>query len=427
MPKGRNFVLCALLFAPLFLRAQQEPPSSTDELVRIGLAQNKDLLAIREGIAEAKGLKRQAGVRPAPILSLRGATGRPLGTVGEDIYGGDVTQEIETFGKRGKRIQVAGYDIAKAEVELQDKSAQLAYEIRTALAERRAEQDKLKMLSQLVLVNQDALRLTEARVREGDVAPLEANLLKVEIAKTGVLRNNAQGRLTTAEATLRRLLGMSMAQPIPPVASEAVSTDGLDLFEERALQARADIRGARVSEDQLRDAVTLAKANAKPNVNLSAGYTRQNSQFDDLYGTTTTGAVAPLRDRDDILSVGVSMPLRSTRSGKGEIEAANARANAARLHREFLEHSIPIEVSASYQRLATAKESLALLGTDVVDASAKNLEVIREAYKLGQLRLLDVLNEQRQVVDTHLAYIEAQAELARSWAELERTIGGNLP
>jgi cobalt-zinc-cadmium efflux system outer membrane protein len=41
--------------------------------------------------------------------------------------------------------------------------------------------------------------------------------------------------------------------------------------------------------------------------------------------------------------------------------------------------------------------------------------------------LLDVLNEQRRLLDTELGYIEARAGLARAEAELERAVGGNLP
>jgi cobalt-zinc-cadmium efflux system outer membrane protein len=68
-----------------------------------------------------------------------------------------------------------------------------------------------------------------------------------------------------------------------------------------------------------------------------------------------------------------------------------------------------------------------LLQTGVLDQSDANLSVIREAYKLGQLRLLDVINEQRRLIDTQMQFIDAQADVARTWAELERASGGNLP
>ena len=69
--RGRSvFFLCALLFPALLLGAQQVPStlSTVDDLVRAGIANNKDLGAVRERIAEAKGLARQAGVRPSPTL-----------------------------------------------------------------------------------------------------------------------------------------------------------------------------------------------------------------------------------------------------------------------------------------------------------------------------------------------------------------------
>ncbi len=153
-------------------------------------------------------------------------------------------------------------------------------------------------------------------------------------------------------------------------------------------------------------AIDLSRANARPNVSLGIGYIRQTAQFDDLFGYTPTGALAPLRDRDDILSFSVSIPLRSGRGGRGDVEAGTARGNASRLHREYLERSIPNEVEAAFRRLEAAQTPLKMLDADVVPTSAKNLEVIREAYKWGQLRLLDVINEQRQVVDNQLVFID---------------------
>jgi cobalt-zinc-cadmium efflux system outer membrane protein len=66
------------------------------------------------------------------------------------------------------------------------------------------------------------------------------------------------------------------------------------------------------------------------------------------------------------------------------------------------------------------------LETRVLGQSEKNLEVIRQAYQLGQFRLLDVLAEQRRVIETQLSYIDAQTEVAKLFAELERAVGGNI-
>ncbi len=423
------FFLLAPLFPALLLGALQAPsdPSKVDDLVRAGIANNKDLAAVRERIAEADGLKRQAGVRPAPSLRLNGATGKPLGTIGQEEYGAEYSQSIETFGKRGKRIRVADFSIGIAEADLQQRSLQLAFEIRTAYAEVVAERHKLKVLSDLIGLNQDTLRLTEARVKEGDVAQLEASLLKVEISRADVSRRNAQGRLTSAELELRRLVGLDRDTPLPDADIPAPTPIDLDTLKRNALENRSDIKTARLEEEQQAVGIELARAEAKPDVTLSAGYTRQDNQFDGLFGFNTAGSLSPIRSQDNMLNFGVSIPLRTSRSGTGNVQAATARASGARLRREYLEKNIPSEVEDAYQRWRTAAESLEFLQSGVLDPSTNNLAVIREAYKLGQLRLLDVLNEQRRLVDAQMSYIDAQADAARTWAELERAAGGIHP
>ena len=428
--RGRSiFFLPALLFPALLLGAQQVASdlSTVDDLVRVGIANNKDVAAVRERIAEAKGLKRQAGVSPAPSLSMNGATGKPLGTIGQEEYGAEYSQPIETFGKRGKRIRVADFSIGIAEADLQQRSLQLAFEIRTAYAEVLAERHKLRILGDLIGLNEDTLQLTEARVKEGDVAQLEASLLKVEISRAGVSRKSARGRLTSAELELRRLVGLDRDTPLPDADIPARTPIDLDALKREALENRSDLKTARLEEEQQASGVDLARAEAKPDVTLSAGYTRQDNQFDGLFGFNTAGSLSPIQSQDNMLNFGVSIPLRTSRSGAGNVEAATARASGARLRREYLEKNIPSEVEDAYQRWRTAAESLQMLQSGVLDPSTQNLAVIREAYKLGQLRLLDVLNEQRRLVDTQMAYIDAQADAARTWAELERAAGGIYP
>jgi len=428
--RGRSvFFLCALLFPALLLGAQQAPStlSTVDDLVRAGIANNKDLAAVRERVAEAKGLARQAGVRPSPTLGLNGSTGKPLGTIGQEQYGAQYSQTVETFGKRGKRIRIAEFSVGIADADLQQRSTQLSYEITAAYAEVSAERHKVKLLVDLIGLNQDTLRLTEARVKEGDVAPLEANLLRVEIGRAEVSRRSAQGRLTSAELELRRLAGLDSTTPIPSADIPAPAPADFEILRRKALENRADLKTARLEEEQEAAGIALAKAEAKPDVTLSAGYTRQDSQFDGLFGLNSSGALSLLLEQNDILNFGVSIPLRTSRSGAGNVQAATARTSGARLRREYLERNISLEVEAAYQRWYTASESLQMLQSGVVDPSTNNLSVIREAYQLGQLRLLDVLNEQRRLADTQLSYIDAQADVARTWAEVERAAGGLYP
>ena len=373
----------AFCFPPC-LRGEQ--PSSTlrtvDDLVRTGISNNKDLAALRERIAEARGLAQQARVRPSPVLELSGSTAEPLGTTGDHEYGAGVSQSIETFGKRGKRARLADMSVAVAETNIETRSAQLAYEIRAVYSEVTAARRKLKVLTDLIALNQETLRLTEARVKEGDVAPLEANLLKVEISRAAVSRMSAQGRLVSAENELRRLVGMDQGTSIAEADVSLPPMQALDLLKQQALQNRGDLKGARLEEEQQFAGVTLAKAESKPDVTVSAGYKRQSTQFEGLFAFNEAGALSPIRDQVDVLNFGVSIPLRTSRSGAGNVRAAASRTSGARLRKEYLERAIPLEVEAAYQGWRTALDSLQLLQRGVLDQSEANLSVIQKRTNL---------------------------------------------
>ena len=172
--------------------------------------------------------------------------------------------------------------------------------------------------------------------------------------------------------------------------------------------------------------MTLADSQSKPDVTLSARYTHRNSQFDQ-FGLSAAGARVPLRDSDNVVTFGASVPLFNGKRNQGNVEAATARVSAAMLRERHLSTTIPLEVAAAYKRWQTTKKTISIYDKGIIEQSAKNLEVIRQAYELGQLRLLDVLNEQRRLTEIEPFYIDAKADFARAVIDLERTIGGTLP
>jgi cobalt-zinc-cadmium efflux system outer membrane protein len=197
-------------------------------------------------------------------------------------------------------------------------------------------------------------------------------------------------------------------------------------LQRQALEQRPDLRATRLEEERSAADVSLTEAQGRPDVTLSAQYALRNGTIGDLYGTTASGQLAPLRDRDNIVSFGVSIPLLRRRRNLGNMEAASARAVGSRTLRQHLEASIPLEVQAAWQHWDAAAQSLDILNSGVLKQSEKNLEVIRQAYALGQLRLLDVLNEQRRLIDTQMTYIDAESDKRRGLIELERAVGGDL-
>ena len=215
-----------------------------------------------------------------------------------------------------------------------------------------------------------------------------------------------------------------MLTPAPPPNGKPPYT--LADLQRQALDQRPDLRAARLEEERSAAEVTLSEAQGRADVTLSAQYALTNDKIGNLYGLTASGQPAPLKDRDNILTFGVSIPILTRRRNLGNMEAAGARAAGSRTLRQHLEATIPLEVQAAWQHWDAAAQSLNVLASGVLRQSEANLDVIRQAYALGQLRLLDVLNEQRRLIDIQMTYIDAQADARRGVIELERAVAGDL-
>lgn len=402
--------------------------SGVELLIEQALRQNREILATQQRVAEARGWLRQAGARPAPTLEVNTATGRALRSQGESEYTVGYFQPLETGGKRAKRMLAAEQAVAVAEAELAERGRLLAYDIKSRHIEVIASQRKVEAIARISSVNREAYRLVDARVQRDDAAPLERQLLLVELNRTEAQGSVAGGQARAALVELRRTAGIAVEGAFTPPSQfdrpppVAATLEGL---QRRALDLRPDLRAVRALASQAAAEFAVARAQGSPDVTLSAQYARRYEQLDDPVRLSSPGTPLSLTDQDNVLIFGISVPLGTRGRNKGNVEAATAREHAARLRVEQLMISIPLEVEAAWTRQEAASRAAAILNGGVLDEAKKNLSVIRQAYQLGELRLLDVLAEQRRLLETELSVIDAEAELARSRAELERAVGGD--
>ena len=426
-------VSLSLLVLPLCAMAAPPQPSggtrAVHDLIQTAVERNRELLALRQRVVEARGLLRQAGARPASSLQVGAATGSPLGSPGKEEYSAAYSQPIEVGGKRDKRLQVAEKGVELAEAEFAERTLRLATEIKLRYLDAVTDETRLATLDRLIGTYRESLTLIDARVKQGDAAPLDSQLLLVEVNRAEAQKRMVAGRIQVALSDLRRLCGLGAAEPLLLAGAtrrdENVAYTLADL-QRQAFEQRPDLRAAKLEEERGAADVRLTEAQGRPDVTLSAQYTHRNDRIGDLYGLTASGQPSPLKDRDNILSFGVSIPLLTRRKNLGNIEGATARAVGSRTLREHLEASIPLEVEAAWQHWDAAARSLKILDSGVLRQSERNLDVIRQAYALGQLRLLDVLNEQRRLIDTEMAYLDAESDMSRGFIELERAVGGDL-
>lgn len=400
---------------------------AAEDLEQLALARNRELLAARQDIAAARGLITQSRLRPNPALDVTFGTGRPLGSAGEQEFEIGYAHTFETGGKRTRRIDVARVGIEVAELEVADRERQVRADVRSRLAEVLAARRNLDVLRELVTLTDRASRATVQRVAEGEAAPVERALLQVELGRLTADRALSTSAAARALGALKLAVGLDAGDALS-LAGDLVQprlTLSLDSALASAFEQRPDLRAARAVERQAEAEVALARAERTPDLIGVARYTQSDSRFDQ-FGTTANGQLTPVADRDHMLTVGVSIPLPFANRNQGNIETAQSRRQAAMLRRQFTEDIVRTEVRAAYEHYLASAEALRTFDADVIKQAQEGMAIIRATYELGEVPLLDLLQEQRRLVDTQRAYTDILKEHYIAGAALIQAIGAEV-
>lgn len=401
--------------------------TSVEALVKGALARNADLLATRQRVAEAQGLLRQAGLYVNPTIQTSYGTGSLTGSSGERQFQASYNHIFQLGGKRDRRIEVAQIGAELATLEVAERERQLRGDVRSRFGDALAAIRNLEIVQELLGLTRQTFEITKARVRVGEAARVEQGLLQVEVNRLESDRRLFDNQVARAVLDIKPLAGVPLDENLR-LAGDLRSTQvsfGLEEAIARATRERPDLRAARLDQT-LRDAeLRQATAEAVPDLVGTAQYSRIDSAFDQL-GVSSTGGTVPIRDRDNIVTAGISITLPTRNRNQGNIQAAVARIQAAKQRLRFVEQSVLRDVRSAYGRFEAVRQALAIYDGDVLDEARENVRIIRAAYQAGELRLFDVLNEQRRLVDTQRAYTEVLKEYYLSLVDLERAIGTPL-
>lgn len=426
-----------LLAKPARKIESAEPPSmysqyidpvnglNSDAVVRFALTHNGELAAARQMIAEARGRLRQAGFKANPMLE---ASGTHAANTPDNKLMVGAELPLELGGRRNARVVVASAEIQVREAEVADFERKLTAETRMKYADAIAGARNLKFTEDLLTLTRGSHRLVQARVESGKTAPLEQNLLLVELNRVDAMRIGFESRVEVALLELKKVIGMPPGEPLrlrgefemtrqPAPQSDAVRN---------AIASRPDVAAARAAETLAAAQTEQARTEGKMDASIFAGYERMSSGFD-VFGFNDAGARVPVQGVFHNLTFGLRLSLPVRNKNEGNVEAALASAEAAHARREFAELVVRNEVAAAYARVERAQSALVVYRDGVRGQSERNLDVIRQTYTLGQKNALDYISEQRRFIEVETGYTEVLKEYFNSLVELERAAGTPVP
>ncbi|MDH4187537.1 MAG: TolC family protein [Nitrospira sp.] len=388
---------------------------SLNDVLSLFIRQNLDVLIAKYGIAFSKGQEVTARLFPNPVLSVGSLAsftqGRTLSNSGS--LGFQVQQLFELAGKRGYRIESAGFGTQSAEADFEDAVRQLGFTVkdtyyRVQLAQRRlalAEENRDRF-SRILDIN--TIRLKKGYIAEVDLIRIRLQMVDFQ---SQVIQSLQEAE--SARSDLRQVLRISpttVLELTTELEFRRIDPD-IETLRVAALEVRPDIRSKRYTVSQRESDLKLAKAYRVPDVTIGAGYAVQGSQ-----GPDNPGQVA--------LNAGIPLPLFNR--NQGGIQQAEVAVQTAQADLRKTVNLVENEVDVAYRNLLQSRRLVEAYVGGVLDDARSTFTIVERAYERGGATILDLLDAARTSRTIQQNYIEALFSYQRQLFQLESAVGQEI-
>lgn len=388
---------------------------SVNDALGLFVSQNLDVLIAKYGIEYAKGQEVTARLFPNPLLSVGTLSsytqGRTLSNSGQLFT--QVSQLFELAGKRGYRIESAGFGTQSAEAAFEDAVRQLGFTVkdtyyRTQLAQRRlvlAEENR-ERFSRILDIN--TIRFKKGYIAEVDLIRIRLQMVDFQ---SQVIQSLQEAE--SARGELRQLLRLSpktVLELTTELGFRRIDPD-IEKLRVAALAVRPDIRAKRYTFSQRESDLKLAKAYRIPDVTIGAGYAVQGAK-----GPDNPGQVA--------LNAGIPLPLFNR--NQGGIHQAEVSLQSAEADLDKTVNRVENEVEVAYRNLLQSRRLVEAYFGEVLEDARSTFSIVERAYERGGATILDLLDAARTSRTIQQNYIEALFDYQHHLFQLESAVGQEI-
>lgn len=404
-------IISVLSSTPLFAETQK---LALPQVVELTLQNNGDLKSFREekGIRDAG--KVRAGLLPNPTLELEADTGALTGSSSENNLSLGVSQEFLLAGKREKRLAMADRELDMYRWLLADRERIMREEVKSAFYDVILAEQRISLSDRSIALNRQLLEVAKERLAAGDIPELEMNLVKVELARSEGARIDVEKTLNRSQSKLWTLMGLSPGE-YPAIAGTFETGTGLAkslaVLKQMALAKRPDLQALQAEKNRGESEITLARAEAIPN--LTAGLA--------LKRDTTAMEIGGVEGKDTAYTIGLrlSLPIPLFDRNQAGLQEAKAKKSSSESRLTAAAKNSEREVETAYASLLNAEKVLSLYKSDIIPQLEENLKLTQEAYRLGEVGILAVIQEQKKFFEISDSYLLALHDRQAALVKLE--------
>lgn len=393
-----------------------EGPHAVEEYIQFALTQNPEIHAARKRMEAAAHQVPVAASLQDPMFNVT-AQPQPVQTAaGQQDLILSASQKVPWFGKLDTKA-------AAAEAETNMARAQLAAaELATIERVKRAYYE-LYFIQQAIRVTESEQRLlgeirdvANARYKSGQAS--QQDVLRAELEISNIERQLIQLRqqLESGQARLARVLHIApqtRVLAVEEIRSEQIPYD-LDWLQRQAVAARPELHAQLAAIDRDQQQVELARLDYKPDVTLGMSWI-------DVSGA----GISPVANGQDAfwLTAGINVPIYRKRLNSA-VRSAEAKAVSTAREYDSLRDATLEEVTDLFAQAQSQQAMLVLFQEDILPKAQQTLTVSSQAYNVGQVDFLTLIENWQDLLRYEIAYRRLEATLRQTLAELERVVGG---
>ena len=379
-----------------------------DEALRIAESHSPQLAAQRAAFQSAEALVPAAGQNPDPRLI--------FGIENVPAEGGDrwsvtadfmtmrrvgVMQDFVRAEKREAREAKASAEALREGAMIEVQRADLYRDVATAWFEKYYADRAFSLLG--ALENEARLQASTARaeVAAGKLAAADALGASIMIATLADRRAESDRKSQRAAALLARWVGTGAAEPAgkaPDVSTlpHHIIDRELDVSLHPHIAVYAPIEAAAEAE------LKLAQVATKPDWSVELSYAQRGSAYANMVS----------------LMVRMDLPIFASRRQDPVAESKSRQLEQVRAQAQDALGRHLSEVRAAASDWKVAKTRLERHRNEIIPLVEERARLARAGYEGGKVELASVLDARRGVIEARLTALDAEAELARAWAQL---------
>ena len=366
-------------------------PTTLPEFVDLAMRSHPKLRQALAAVEAARGKAVQARLYPNPVIA--GFTPQAAGS--DSQWSGTVAQDIVTAGKLRLSQQAALREVQKAEYQLIRARFDVLRDVRQSFYALLVSQRRMEIYKLLLDIAKRSYEIGRQLAEAGEGTKADVLFWSIERDRAEVRLLNASVFIETGRRELATAIGLPRADIGRLEADLFQKLPNFDLkaLQEAVVRLNARPRAAEAEIARAQWALERAVVQPIPNVNLLGGYQRQVDGPPQNQGLAQVMLAVPLFDRN-----------------QGNIRSARADIASSRADLRTIELDLATQAAQAIATYRTSQRLVEWYEQYILPKARETVQLTQTLYGRGEVTFLSLLQAQRTLTETELAFVEAQAD-----------------